>query len=519
MRKHIKEQLLELYKTIIAGVDYVVSTTENKEQAQNILIDCYSGFTYIKEAAENGLNKDRFSTYAECIDKIRNNMEIFNDCIQDDSDYTEILNMLNINLKVFEEMLANEKIKLEVVFLPYKVSMWDSLESVWKAANEDEDCDAYVIPIPYYDRNPNGTFGEMHYEGDLYPDYVPITHYNSYNFEVRRPDIVYIHSPYDDGNLVTSVHPFFYSKNIKKFTDKLVYIPYFVLHNIKSDNKKEIDKIKHFISTSAVIYADKVIVQSEEMKKIYVNEYVKLCNEMGLDCKYQRFRFTNSKFLGIGSPKIDKLFNTESQELSKEWKEKIFKNNKKKLVLFFNTNISLMLNNGDKFIDNLNRIEKIFKKYSDKITIIWREHPLTNETLKSMRPQLINDYLKFKKNFLLNDWVILDNNTEWNTAANISDCYYGASGSLCALYLLTKKPILITDYKFPNGIKNIDVSLDIFKSTMNYKCYYNEKFKNSLDLFISENKELSIFQKEKLDTLPTYNKNTSIGKVIYYACK
>ena len=46
--------------------------------------------------------------------------------------------------------------KKEVVFLPYKASMWDSLESVWKAADEDPECDAYVIPIPYYDKNPDG---------------------------------------------------------------------------------------------------------------------------------------------------------------------------------------------------------------------------------------------------------------------------------------------------------------------------------------------------------------------------
>ena len=44
----------------------------------------------------------------------------------------------------------------EVVFLPYKAAMWDSLESVWKAADADENCDAYVIPIPYCDKKPDG---------------------------------------------------------------------------------------------------------------------------------------------------------------------------------------------------------------------------------------------------------------------------------------------------------------------------------------------------------------------------
>lgn len=52
--------------------------------------------------------------------------------------------------------------------------MWDSLESVWKAADEDEFCDAYVVPISYYDENPDGSFREMYYEGNEYPDDVPI---------------------------------------------------------------------------------------------------------------------------------------------------------------------------------------------------------------------------------------------------------------------------------------------------------------------------------------------------------
>ena len=73
--------------------------------------------------------------------------------------------------------------KKEIVFLPYKAAMWDSLESVWKAAQEDDNCDAYVIPIPYFDKNPDGSLREEHYEGDLYPKYVPITRYDEYDFE------------------------------------------------------------------------------------------------------------------------------------------------------------------------------------------------------------------------------------------------------------------------------------------------------------------------------------------------
>ena len=83
------------------------------------------------------------------------------------------------------------------------------------------ECDAYVIPIPYFDKNPDGSFREMHYEGDQYPDYVPITKYDEFNFERHHPDTIFIHNPYDDLNLVTSVHPYFFSDKLKKYTWKL----------------------------------------------------------------------------------------------------------------------------------------------------------------------------------------------------------------------------------------------------------------------------------------------------------
>ena len=147
----------------------------------------------------------------------------------------------------------------EVVFLPYKASMWDSLESVWKAADEDPDCDAYVIPIPYFDRNSDGSFKEMHYEGDQYPAYVPITHYDDYDISVREPDMIFIHNPYDDSNYVTSVAPKFYSKNLKQYTEKLVYIPYFVLGEVDPENKEALKGIEHFCITPGVLNADVVI--------------------------------------------------------------------------------------------------------------------------------------------------------------------------------------------------------------------------------------------------------------------
>ena len=76
----------------------------------------------------------------------------------------------------------------EVIFLPYKASMWDSLESVWRKMDADPDVTAIVIPIPYFDKNPDGSVREMHYEINEFPDDVPVVHYKTYDIEAKHPD-------------------------------------------------------------------------------------------------------------------------------------------------------------------------------------------------------------------------------------------------------------------------------------------------------------------------------------------
>ncbi|WP_099469219.1 glycosyltransferase family protein [Konateibacter massiliensis] len=407
-----------------------------------------------------------------------------------------------------------------IVFLPYKASMWDSLESIYFAAKEDPMCEVYVIPIPYYDKNPDGSFGRNHYEGEDFPENIPITSWQEFSIEENRPDVIFVHNPYDNWNFATSVYPQFYCRELKKHTDELVYVPYFVLHEIKLENRFEVDKIKHFASLPGVIYADKVIVQSEEMKKIYVTEFIAWAEEHKLAGKYTDKAYQDNRILGIGSPKFDKLFSDGAKRIPLQWEAKIGSGEGRKKVIFFNTNVSLILNNGDYFVENLKRIEKIFERYSKEYVVIWREHPLTYESMKSMRPQILEEYLKFKEYFIKKDWVIMDETPEWHQAVAVSDCYYGAGGSLSALYLATKKPIMITDYKYPNGISNKEVTVETMFRMMNKKHYFNEVFSNLLDLFLSKFVQISEHQKKCLEFLPEPDeiKQVCVGKRIYDCC-
>ena len=145
-----------------------------------------------------------------------------------------------------EELTDRVSTEKEVVFLPYKASMWDALEFAWRKKAAEPGCTALVIPIPYYDRNADTTLGERHYEINEFPADVPVISCEDYDFAGRHPDAIYIHNPYDEYNRVTCVDPRFFSRKLKQYTDELVYIPYFVLPEPNLSDEEQMKYIANF---------------------------------------------------------------------------------------------------------------------------------------------------------------------------------------------------------------------------------------------------------------------------------
>ena len=329
----------------------------------------------------------------------------------------------------------------EVVFLPYKASMWDSLESVWKVAEEDEDCDVYVVPIPYYDRNPDGTFSKYHYEGDEMPDYVTVTHYENYDIQKRWPDMVFIHNPYDQYNYVTSVDPRFYSTELKKRTDMLVYIPYFVLGEVDPEDDRAVEGMAHFCTVSGVLNADKVVVQSEAMRQVYIKVLTKECGE-------ETRGHWEKTIVGSGSPKFEKIRRTKKKELEipKEWLKIIQKQDGKwKKIFLYNTSVSALLEHQEKMLEKMKSVFHVFYENKEEAALLWRPHPLIEATISSMRPQLWADYQMLVEKYRKDGWGIYDDSPEMNRAIALCDAYYGDGSSLVQLCQEAGKPVMIQD--------------------------------------------------------------------------
>lgn len=449
MRKAVKNNLLEIFKTIYEAHEVVKGFIDKKEyeNAQNLLADCQDTAiqlgNLIEESEGEGFVTVSFlEEYCEALYEAATNLS-------EESNAHKVQKQLDKKIIKAENSVKNDiNVKLEIVFMPYKASMWDSLESVWKAADEDPDCDAYVVPIPYYDRNPDHSFGEFHYEGGDYPDYVPVVHYEAYNLEQRRPDVIYIHNPYDGNNLVTSVDPRFYSNQLKKYTDKLVYIPYFV---VASPNIRF-----NILGTPVCINSDNIILQSEGIKASALEVFRK--------SGYPDTHNIGKKIVALGSPKLDSAINAkrENFDIPESWKQ-ILQNKK---VVLYNTSISSALEGKAAFLEMIENTLQEFKESNDFV-LWWRPHPLLEATYEAMNKSLCGRYRQILTSYKQQGFGILDQSNQLQRALAYCDIYYGdRKSSFCTLFCATGKPLVYID-------------TDIVGYTSDFKRDYNMTYRDN----------------------------------------
>lgn len=351
-------------------------------------------------------------------------------------------------LQVFEERLAESadndlKERKEVVFVPYKTSLWGAMESVWKAAAEDEETDVYVIPTPYYYKDDFGKIkkDEPHYETD-YPEGVTITSYEEYNFEVHHPDVIVIQWPYDEYSYGSTVHPFFYAKNLKKYTDNLVYIPPFLMDEIVEGDERGRVTLRYFCNMPGVVHADRVIVQSEQMKDVYVQLLTEFAGE-------ETKEMWENKISGLGSPERDQQKENLSSDqasgmIPEEWKEKIYcQDGSRKKVVLYVTSASILYSSGERAVDKIKEVFRIFEEAKEEVALWWMPDLKIREMLRKTKPGVWQKYRDLVQEYKQAGWGIYDDSADPERAVHFCDAYYGDGTVTANMCRRQKKAVML----------------------------------------------------------------------------
>ncbi|MCL2187591.1 MAG: hypothetical protein FWC16_05860 [Defluviitaleaceae bacterium] len=397
---------------------------------------------------------------------------------------------LDKKLSEIEKLVSTElaPTRIEIAFISYKAAMSDSLETIYLAAKDDPNCDAYWIPVPYYEKNPDGSLGKMHYEGAAYykPHFQCID-WQAYDIEARRPDIIYTFNPYDDSNRVTAIHPNFYIQRLKNCTDMLVYVPYFVM----DDNATLTEAMDGLWVNFGVLYADRVIVQSQSLKETvikFLKEGEIKNNAVG------SFGDLDKKLLPLGSPKFDNKTNTPDNRhtLPPEWTSIIAG----RKVILYNTSFN-NIDEENKCITKLRDVLAYFKARTD-VALWWRPHPLSTTAIQSMRPELLPQYEQIVTTYRQEGWGIYDNTPELQRAVDMTDGYYGDGGSLVGLCQQMGKLVMKTNLVEINKRRIPNIRFYVTDAHIWVKSgFYNTIYKIDKDLqYIISSQNMTLHENE-----------------------
>lgn len=342
-------------------------------------------------------------------------------------DSAKVRAVLDTLLQLVTQSVDTMQLKKEIVFMPYKANQWKAIESVWKAACADEDCDVKVVPIPYYYKRRLGAeLSEMHYDGDQFPEYVPITHFSEYSMENNHPDVIYIQNAQDWWNHMVTVHSDYYAPRLWENTEELIYIPWFKIDELSPEDERALFTRRYYMPMPGVVHADKVIVQSEAMKQSYVDYLSQWAGE-------NTRSLWEKKIFGWGSPLDD--WEGEAEERPLEWKDK-------KLLLYYVSGNGLM-EHKEQMLQKMQNTMKIFAEQSDKLQILWLQDAQLKQRLESRLPEIYQQYEELLALWQKKQWISVMQAEEEKDAVQLADAFYGDAGISAQLMKQASKPVML----------------------------------------------------------------------------
>ena len=261
--KEISRQVLNVLE------DHLNSENISLEEMQQLAID-------LGTLTEHTLGENR-----ECTGAVVKSLESFCEALylaaQGSADSAQLRDSLEKIRKSVTENIINKK---EILFLTTGVKEWAGFSDLYNKACKDPGAEVYVVPLPSMTKDMYGNITmsdeEILAQTDpaLFSDLTDSLHlmpFTDYDPALHCPDIVYIQNPYDETNPYLTVPAEFYAENLRRYTEELVFAPFGKTAEFGDGDITDLINLKFYVTTPGIVYADKVYVQSENIKTHYVN--------------------------------------------------------------------------------------------------------------------------------------------------------------------------------------------------------------------------------------------------------
>lgn len=351
---------------------------------------------------------------------------LYNHSLEDNSSINSSFN--EMSKEILKEILG----KKIAVFLPFKADHWDSFSEVFNSLKERDDFEIFVVPIPYYYKEFDGSLSDEQYDLSLYPKNINAVSYSSFPLEFIHPDYIFIHNPYDQFNAATSIHPDFYSSIIKNYTDKLIYTPWFKTCEIGDKDYRSYKNMKYYVTVPGIINSDITLVRSEQEKLMYIKKLSEWAKEEYLDKIADKIQLWNAD-----------SFNALNLPYSKPVQNNI--SNVKNILYYLGT--AQALENPDFFIKKIQNTVATIAEEKEKTNITLVIDCLLEESLSKNAPDILSEFKIAISDISKSDTVTILYDNDSTVDLSSCDAYYGDASFLACEYILAHKPVMIQNFQ------------------------------------------------------------------------
>ena len=189
--------------------------------------------------------------------------------------YEEYVSALGDMKSAVQSQIIDRKL---VAFVTDNPLRWQELQPLYDYYNNIDNTEAVVIPLPVLAKNLYGEVvsGREEWSNDRreeYPDGLNTVAWDSIDMHMLKFDTIIIQNPYDEWNPYITVPAAFYSAKLMQYTDCLTYVMPCGVNDFTEADVNDMYGLKYSLAMPGAVYADRIIVHSEKMKKLYA-EYL-----------------------------------------------------------------------------------------------------------------------------------------------------------------------------------------------------------------------------------------------------
>ncbi len=375
--------------------------------------------------------------YSEIKDKIENgNGDVALSCGLGNG-FAKSKDALNKAIQSVNDNILSRK---EVLFLAIGTKEWSAFECLYEKELKTPDTDVYVVPLPVmkksFDGMINMTDDEIVESAHLneYPENVECTDFREYDLGMHAPDRVYIQNPYDEVNPCLTVPPYFYASNVRKYADEVVYVPIAPTSEFSENDGCDMYNLGHYVTAPGVICADKVIVQSDNIKRLYVDALTSFAGKDTADVWEDKIVVAESEKNPVDAKKCADKGVGETQN-----------SRKKKLLVCIGANE--LVESKERSVplaEALNKKFKVLEDAADKIEVSLVFYPEDKRLWQEVDESLSKEVFEIIDR--ANMHFISSKPQDADKIAQEFDAYYGSPSPFVPAFSISGKPVMIADF-------------------------------------------------------------------------